>query len=179
MTQPPEGRIYWSARARRFYQEGRAGAVSHFNAIPTLTLREGEATWRDQSGRFVERRAVLEAQPFTIRFTGRDAQGRPFLATEFVDRPVGQSEIAGRQLASNQQVVVRTVIVTPDGVTHVSTTSSLKGTRVDLDFLNDQANKKAADELMTKGYPIRTNDVGTYTKARTYAVRDINILNAR
>jgi hypothetical protein len=169
------GEIYWSPRAQRFYETGRRGAVSREQAIPSLSYDQEINRFRDTRGRLVPDR-VLGAVPVDVtRFTARDAQGRSFISTEFVDRVVSRENAVRRVLAGNEQVVIRTVVRTPDGKVFTTVVSSKLGRSVDMEYLEQQANKRASAEARNRGYDISTPEVSQSTVTRDVIVRKVNV----
>lgn len=174
MTNGEPGRIYWSKGGQRFYQEGRRGAVGREQAIGHLS-RDARGRLRDEKQQFVPDASIATPQSRVRRFVGHDAQGRPFITSEFRDRLTTREAYADSKLPANQMLVVRTVIHTPDGKVRVSYSSSAKGARINADRLDDLANKRTAGQLRGKGYEISTGDIGKYTLKRDYILRTVNV----
>lgn len=174
MTNGP-GKVYWSSLANRFYQEGRRGAVSRENAVPTLRFNRETRIWHDQRDGAVPNKALGLPDRLVRRFLAHDKQGRPFVSTEFVDKITTRPSVEGTQQPGNQMVVIRTVVRTPDGKAHVSYTSSKLGARINMNNLEKLANKRAAGQLRGKGYDIATNEIENKTITREYITRTVKV----
>lgn len=174
MPNPP-GEIYWSPRAKRFYQQGRRGAVSNEKGLPTLRYDSQRGQWRDQRGRFVPDTVLAPVVKRVHRFTARDEQNRPFISTEFHDRLTSRQQVTRQALKGNQQVVVRTVVKGPDGRLHITYTTSKLGERININALDDKANRHASANLRSKGMDISTPAVEGATVSRSYHKRTVNV----
>lgn len=125
-----EGDIYYSAKANRFYQEGKRGALNRDYAVRSLRYDAKTSTFIDAKGRTISRDILAAASRSVNRFVGYDAEGRPFVTGEAASRQIEASQAATVKLASNQVLQVRTVVTTEDGRTHVTTRSMTTGTNV-------------------------------------------------
>jgi len=148
------GRVYWSGKAQRFYQEGRRGSVSAKEAAGFLKYNEGAQRFIDQKNRFVPNSSVAE-QPKTIRnYVGRDDQGRPFLSTtvthETINQQTAETLLNARQIGANQQVIIRDVITDGKGNVFTVETSTVLGGRTSMERLLEQADKRDRGQLWEK-----------------------------
>lgn len=172
MTNGEPGRIYWSAAGQRFYQEGRRGAVARRDALGALRI-DAQGRIRDQLGRFVPDAALAPPPRQIRRFINYDEQGRPFVTASIRETLTTREAYADSLLASNQQLTVRTVVRTPDGRAFVTYTSSRLGGRINMDRLDEQADRVAAGDLYGRGYSVATPSVGNITVRRDYLIQEI------
>ena len=174
MAEP--GEVYWSTRANQYYQAGRRGAVSRAEGARFIEYNPRLNEYYDVRGNKVAS-AFLEAVDRKVRrFVAHDVQGRPFLSTEFVDRSVSRQTAVQATYEGNQMVVVRTVVVTPDGKVHISYVSSPTGRTPDMQDLELKANARMKAELQDKGYKFSTNEIPGMTVSRGYIRRTVNVV---
>ena len=151
---PEPGRVYWSAAAKRFYQEGRVGAVSAKEAASFLHYNEPSARFTDQRGQFVPSNSVLPPSTSTRFLTRHDAAGRAFLSTEIsyetIRDDLAKTLLKARQVQNNQQVIVWDVLTDGRGNTYTVETSTVLGGKVTYESLIETANKRDRGTLFGK-----------------------------
>ena len=176
-----EGDIFWSSRAGRFYQEGRRGAVS--NDIGTRSLNYASDTQKfiDSRGRTVSD-TILDRQTFRNKdLIAYDTSGRPFISSTIKSRVISEMDAQTKPLGSNQDIMLRTVVTTPDGATHIFYYPGKLGKNVDPDILKEQAAKDARFRLVDgkthngKKYNLATNEITNSTKSSQYILRTTTI----
>jgi len=172
----PPGAVFWSPLAQRFYQEGRRGALSGEKAIERLEFNPAKKAFVDERGRSVPDKVLQAVERRVTSFLARDAKGRPFMASQFVDKKITRSQASQLSPNSNQQVMVRVVVRTADGKAHVFYTSSSLGRRPNMEDLTLKANARAAGGLREKGYKIPTNKIGEMTLIREYIIRTVRVI---
>lgn len=171
------GDVFWSARANRFYQEGRQGAVSNDTGIRNLIRDEGTSQYIDSRGRTVPD-SVINRQSFRARdLIAYDGEGRPFVSATVRSRVISELEAKARPMGGNQDVMLRTVVTTPDGTTHVFYYPGKLGQNVDPEKLREQAAKEARARLMDgrnstgQKYSITTNEIRNKTTGSSFILR--------
>lgn len=174
MPEPP-GRVTYSRRSGRFYQEGRRGALSREAATPFLEYDREADRWRDQRGGFVPEAQLGPPETKVQRFIRHDEEGRPFLQSSLTYRRIERSEAVQERLQGNQQITIRTVVTTEDGKTWVDEVSSKLGGRPDITDLEALASRKMRAKLVDEGYTVTTHDVDRLTKRRDYQRRTISV----
>src|SRR5574342_223503 len=108
------GDVFFSAKAGRFYQEGRRGAVSGDIGIRNLIHDAETGQFIDSRGRTIAP-GVIERQTFRARdLIAYDAAGRPFVSSRIRSTVISELDAKLSPLQSNQSVMVRTVVTTPD-----------------------------------------------------------------
>jgi hypothetical protein len=176
-----EGDIFWSSRAGRFYQEGRRGAVSNDFGTRSL-IHDGETgQYIDSRGRTVPN-TIIDRQTFRSRdLTAYDPQGRPFISSTIKSRVISEAEAQRGTIGSNQDIMVRTVVTTPDGATHIFYYPGKVGQNVDPETIKSQAAKAARAALIDgktsngRSYSISTNDIRNSTKSSQFIKRTTTI----
>lgn len=176
-----EGDVYYSVKAGQFYQEGRRGAVSRDTAVRNLNYDSELDVFIDSRGRTIERELLATQTRTAQRFTKVDLEQRRFISTETRSQIVQENQLKITQLKSNQDIVVRTVVTTPDGRTHVFYRSYGLGSNVDPGEAKSLASKSARAALLkskdAKGntYSLTTNDVRNATVRQDFYKRTIGV----
>ncbi len=171
----PEGEIYYSPRADRFYQAGRRGAVSRESALPSLRYDPDAGRFRDQRGRLIDDELLTPVDRRVQSIAGLDAEGRPFIKTVMVDDKLTQEAARNTKLAGNEQIVVRIVVKTEDGIAHSFSVSSQLGKTPDLDALEELATRRARAILKDQKYDIDTPTVSGATINVSYLRRRVAV----
>lgn len=185
MPGPVEGEIYFSARAGRFYQAGRQGALSRDTGVRSLTWDEERAMFRDQRGNLIREQYIAPAGRSVNHILGMDSNGRPFVSTNQNLTTINEEAVASFRPATNQDVVARLVVHTPDGQAHVFTVSGGLGNRVDPAELAQKAVNVARGRLLdpkyTDGnpYEISTGQIKGATVDVTFQTRTTGIKPGR
>ena len=89
MPGPPQlGRVFWSAAAQQFYQEGRVGALGRLEGMSYLTFRTTQWGERliDQRGQFVPNIENLIPDRLFNQFVDRLREGRLTLRDVYTER---------------------------------------------------------------------------------------------
>lgn len=176
-----EGDIWYSNRAGRFYQEGRRGAVSNDIGVRSLIRTADTEQFIDSRGRTIPE-TVINRQSFRQRdLIAYDAQGRPFVTSTIKSKVITEIEAAKSSMDANQSVMLRTVVTTPDGTTHIFYYPGKSGQNVDPEQLKAQAAKDARSKLIDgktsngKSYSISTNDIKNSTISSQFIKRTVNV----
>lgn len=181
MPGPVEGEVYFSARANRFYQTGRQGAVARDSAIRTLTFDEERQMFRDQRGNLIREQFIAPADRTVHHILGMDEAGRPFVSTNQLLTTTTEANVANFRPASNQDVVYRVVVHTPDGKAHIFSISGGLGNKVDPAELAQKAVNVARGRLLdpkyTDGnpYEISTGQIKGATVSGSYQIRTTGV----
>lgn len=175
------GDIYYSPRAKRFYQEGRRGAVSRDFGVRSLRYDPESDIFVDSRGRTIDKSLLGTETRSTQRFTAQDESGRVFVSAETRSRAISEQQAKAIRLNSNQDITVRTVVTTPDGRTHVFTRSYGFGKNIDPAEAKELAAKQARAALLnTKGadgknYQLSTPTVKNRTVRQDFYVRTVYV----
>lgn len=161
-----KGDIYYSNKAKRFYQEGRSGAVSTDVGARSLTYDPATEKFIDSRGQTIEREILAPNTRTAQRFTAMDLERRTFLAREVKSRIITEEEALLTKVKGNEQIQVRTVVTTPDGKTHVFYRGFGTGKNVDPEEAKSLAAKSARGALLkvedgqgNPVYQVTTNQV--------------------
>lgn len=168
MTLREEGEVYFSARANQFYQKGRRGAVSRERGIEFARYDRETGQTYDMRGNVIPESAQAGVLRQDRKFFGRGRYGESILTGEWLAVKVGQRDAETRRLGSNERIVIKTTIRTPDGKTHTETIATGKGENYDPEFHGPLADRKASANLRDLGYSINTNEVREATVRREY-----------
>lgn len=175
------GDVFFSQKANRYYQEGRRGSVSNDQGVKSLLYDEGTGQFIDTRGRTVPLETITR-QTFRSRdLVAYDTEGRPFISSTVRSKVISELEAAKGPLAGNQDVMIRTVVTTPDGATHVFYYPGKLGQNVDPDVIKEQAAKDARSKLIDgrnstgRNYDISTNEIRNRTSSSQYIQRTTTI----
>lgn len=174
---PEPGRIFWSGRAQRFYQEGRRGAVSATEAADYLRYNPGASRFVDQRNQFVPNVSVAPRPVKVTQILGRDEAGQAFLRTEIqhqtISENVARSVLNARQVQMNEQIVVRDVITDGKGNIFTVETSTVLGGRTTIDKLVEQADRRDRGRAWQESKITSSRWKPSYLLSRVFQVMSI------
>jgi hypothetical protein len=145
MAEP--GKIFWSASAQRFYQEGRRGSVSREEAFRAATWNEAAGRFLDQRKQFIPMAVAAPPAVQERQLIAHDAENRPFLSTLIRTETVSETAAGSLRLAGNQEMIVRDIVTLPDGQVITVYTSTTIGSRMSKATLDDMADRRVAGKV--------------------------------
>jgi hypothetical protein len=175
------GDVWYSYRAKRFYQSGRSGSLKTDYAVRSLRYDEQTNTFVDGRGQTISRDLLAIQARSVNRFVGHDAEGRPFIVGEASSRLIQPHQTSTIELKSNQVLQVRTVVTTPDGRTHVFERSMETGVNVSAAEMRERGIKHARGILLkTKdragnNYTLSTPELATRTVRQDFYLTTVKM----
>ena len=145
MAEP--GKIFWSALAGRFYQEGRSGCVSREEALRVARYNAEAGRFIDQKGRFIPMAVAALPAVQERQLIAHDAENRPFLSTLIRTETVSDTAAGALRLAGNQEMLIRDIITLPDGKVITVYTSTTIGSRMSKKTLDEMADRRVAGKV--------------------------------
>lgn len=145
MAEP--GKIFWSALADRFYQEGRRGSVSREEALRVATWNKAAGRFLDQRNQFIPMAVAAPPAVQERQLIAHDAENRPFLSTLIRTETVSDTAAGSLRLAGNQELLVRDIVTLPDGTVITVYTSTTLGSKMSKKALDDMADNRVAGKI--------------------------------
>jgi len=174
---PTPGKVFWSAKARNFYQEGRRGAISREAAAQHVKYNEASGRFIDERGRFVPNRTFEPLARKLTTYVSRDKEGSPFLSTvsreETISSTLAKELLSTRQVRNNEQIVVTDVWTDGKGNVFRTHTSTVLGGRTSVERLDEQADRRMRGQAWEKAQITSGKWKKRNHLSRTYSVKRI------
>ena len=145
MAEP--GKIFWSASAQRFYQEGRRGSVSREEAFRAARYNEVSGRFIDQKGQFIPMAVAAPPVVQERQLIAHDAENRPFLSTIIRTETISEALAGTYKLSSTQEMIVRDIVTLPDGKVITVYTSTTIGSKMSKKTLDEMADRRVAGKI--------------------------------